>query len=576
MANITNRKALSDFTDANYPPIVQKIFANRGIKTTDDLDLSLSALLPISSLENVDEAANLLFSCIKAKQKIIILADYDADGATSCALAVRFLQAMGAVVDFIAPNRVKHGYGMTAAIVQEILPLKPKLIMTVDNGIANFDGVKLAKSNNCQVLITDHHLPANTLPDADVIVNPNLKSSSFASKNLAGVGVAFYVLCALHKKLLELGWYQLNLLTPAQPKDFLDLVAIGTMADVVPLDKNNRILIANGIKLIQRNKTRPGVKALFELSKCEYKHASCNDLAFYIAPRINAAGRMQDMKLGIKCLLDDNPETAFEKASELHFCNSQRRDVQQKMQQQCDDIINDIKLENLPTGICLFNSSWHEGVVGIVAGRLKEKYNRPAIVFAQATGEDEALLKGSARSISGLNIRDAFDNINKSLPLIEKFGGHAMAAGLTIKESNFTKFNQAFIAELQSQLTQEDFKQEILSDGSLSRDEFSLSFVKFLQQISPWGQEFLQPMFANYFFVLDARIVGEKHLKMIVRPDFKKWQDNNKIEIDAIAFNTIIENIATSNKPILMAYRLDINRWQGRENLQLIIEHIEA
>jgi len=551
-------------TNTELDGILHDIFAARGIKDQSELDLRLANLLPISSLANTDSAAELILDKIQRNRKILIIADFDADGATACALMLRTLSQLNANVSYIVPNRARHGYGLSQELALEILQLKPELLITVDNGISSFEGIKIAHDHNIQVIVTDHHLPAAELPVADIIINPNLKNETFASKNLCGVGVAFYLACALHKKLQEINWYEQKNLEPLNLTSLLDLVALGTVADVVVLDKNNRILIKAGLGQIRSGKACDGINALFKITGNNPQYALASDLAFKIAPRINAAGRLEDMSIGIECLATNDMAKTLKLAAMLDQINIERRAIEQEMQAEAKQIVNGFHTDdNLPFGLCLYKKSWHEGIVGIVAGRLKDKLHRPTIVFAQSGGK----FKGSARSVTKINIRDALESIDKMNPgLIDKFGGHAMAAGLMIAPDNFKDFTKAFDAVIRKELDEADLKGEIMSDGELAENEFTLEFANLLQNISPWGQSFPEPVFDGMFSVIDQRVVGEKHLKMILKPE------NCQVPLDAIAFNQ--KPLATSEKPIKMAYRLDVNRWQDNVSLQLIVVHI--
>jgi single-stranded-DNA-specific exonuclease len=547
------------------PDLLATVYANRGVQDVEDVNHHLSGLLPVLSLAHVEHAASLLDDCILAKNRIVIVADFDADGATSCALMVDFLRKAGADVSYKVPDRVRHGYGLSVAIVKEVLEtLSPTLIMTVDNGISNVEGVAYAKQAGCTVLISDHHLAPETLPDADVIVNPNQPGDDFASKNLAGVGVTFYIVCALYHRLCERG-------APpnAKPAEYLDLVALGTVADVVRLDKNNRILVANGLRRIQKRAARPGVYALFEVAGRDAHTAQTSDIGFGIGPRINAAGRMEDMAVGIACLLAPSDASARRLALLLDGINRERKAVQAQMQEEAEDILASIDMQDLPYGICLYDARWHEGVVGIVAGRLKERFHRPVIVFAK--GSDG--LKGSARSIPGMNIRDCLADIDRLHPgMIVRFGGHAAAAGLTLDEAHFDEFCQAFDTGVRQLLQAEDLEQMILTDAALDTDEFSLSLAQTLRHAAPWGQGFPEPVFDGRFVVQSVRVLQDKHLKLQVSPQ------NSALRLDAIWFNFEPEQQPDVEHVVQLAYQLDVNTYQGNQSLQLRVAalHIET
>lgn len=567
-AKIVRANKIGKFNNDIFPKIVQTVLANRGVNSVDEIDLSLKNLLPIHSLSNVDIAAKLIADTIYANEKILIVADFDADGATACAVMVRLLLQMGALVNFKVPHRINHGYGLSTAIVSDIILEKPDLIITVDNGISSHEGISMARKNGIKVLVTDHHLPADTLPDANVIVNPNLPGDNFASKNLAGVGVAFYVACGLHNYLKNDGWYSKSGIKEPIMTSVLDLVALGTVADVVPLDKNNRILVESGLKKIRNGNSCAGIKALFKVSNKDYKFALASDIGFMIGPRINAAGRMQDMTIGINCLLADTSEIAEPMAMDLNTINTERKEIEQTIRDEADSIVENFKSDNLPFGISLYGSTWHAGVVGIVAGRIKEKYNRPVIVFAKTTNN---MLKGSARSIKGMNIRDVIDNVDKcNKGLIDKFGGHAMAAGLSIHVDDFPVFKQKFNSEVAKLLSSKDLSLKIISDGSLASDDFSLELAEILQNITPWGHGFVEPVFDNDFFVIEYRVVGSKHLKLVLQPC------GTNLELDAIAFNMVPDILPPKRQSLKIAFQLDINRWQGRVGVQLRIIEIET
>jgi len=551
-------------TNTSLSGILHDIFANRGIKDQAELELRLSNLLPISSLGNVKAAADLILNAINADKRILVVADFDADGATACALVVRALRQLNANITYRVPNRSRHGYGLSAELVQETLKLEVDLIITVDNGIASFAGIALARENNIKVIVTDHHLPAANLPAANVIINPNLVSETFASKNLCGVGVAFYLVCALHDKLTQDNWYKEHNIKPLIPASYLDLAAFGTVADVVTLDKNNRILIKAGIGKIRSGSSCAGIKALLEIVSLKEQYVAASDIAFKLAPRINAAGRMEDMSIGIECLLSDDKTNAMKLAATLDSINQERQDIERTMQEQAKQVVDGFQADNdLPFGLCLYQKTWHEGIVGIVAGRLKEKLHRPVIAFAKNGNS----LKGSARSVHKINIRDALDSIDKNYPgLIDKFGGHAMAAGLNIKPHNFTAFAEAFDQTIRGQLTIDDMTGEILSDGQLGENEFNLAFAKLLRDISPWGQDFPEPIFDGEFAVLEQRVVGDKHLKMTLK------SQQSSIPLEAIAFNQPPLNL-TENL-VRIAYRLNLNYWQDNVSLQLVVLYI--
>ena len=551
-------------------PVLKRIYASRNIKSSEDLDYSLGSLIPYEELGGIDDAVILLQEMITQKKRILIVADFDADGATSCALAIRGLTAMGAEdVIYVVPNRFEHGYGLSPKIVDVALDHDPDLIVTVDNGISSISGVEHAKKNGIKVLITDHHLPGDKLPSADVIINPQLKDNKFPSKNLAGVGVVFYILLALRAKLKAENWFDKKNIKYPNLANLLDLVALGTISDLVPLDKNNRTMVAHGLKLMRKNKSKAGILAILNQSGRQLSTLTSGDLSFAIAPRLNAAGRLTDMSLGIECLLTDDKENATEMAKKLNQLNIERRQIQDNMEEQAftefEKYLQDTS-KKIPHGICIYNQNWHQGVVGILAAKIKEKFNRPVIVFAQ---ECQGILKGSARSITELHIKDVFDEIARLYPeLILTFGGHAMAAGLTIEESQFDRFSDAFNKVVNRYISSDSLEDQCLTDGELSGDDFSLPLALAIQNAGPWGQSFPEPIFVGQFKILDKRIVGESHLKL-------KLQSRNNNTLDAIAFNMTDDDWPSKLEQITSTYRLGINHYRGHSQVQLFIEHIE-
>ena len=566
---IVRRKRLlgDERLPADLNPVLQRVYAARSIRSASDLDYSLVRLLPLASLGGLAKAVALLETAIRERRRIVVVGDFDADGATSVALCLRALRMMGASdVHYLVPNRFEFGYGLTPEIVAVAAELKPDIIITVDNGISSIDGVAAANRHGIEVLITDHHLPGASLPDAAAIVNPNVKGDSFPSKNLAGVGVAFYVMLALRARLREQGWFEQQDIADPKLALLLDLVALGTVADVVPLDFNNRILVQQGIQRIRAGHCAPGIRALLEVGGRKPSRIVAADLGFIAGPRLNAAGRMDDMSVGIECLLADDETRARELAGKLDELNRDRREVETDMQAQALAAIKVMKLdaENLPVGLCLFQPDWHQGVIGILAARIKERFHRPVIAFARS---GDGMLKGSARSVSGLHIRDALDAVATRHPgLIPHFGGHAMAAGLSLEESGYAVFAQAFDEEISRHLTQDDLAGVVFSDGELSGRELSLETAQLLRDASPWGQGFPEPVFEGNFDVLSHRVVGQRHMKMMLRPL------GGENEIDAIAFNT--PELPEPCRQLHMAYRLDVNEYRGRVTVQLIIEYI--
>ena len=551
-------------------PVLKRIYASRNIKSSEDLDYSLGSLIPYEELSGVDDAVILLQEMITQKKRILIVADFDADGATSCALAIRGLTAMGAEdVIYVVPNRFEHGYGLSPKIVDVALDHDPDLIVTVDNGISSISGVEHAKKNGIKVLITDHHLPGDKLPSADVIINPQLKEDKFPSKNLAGVGVIFYILLALRAKLKAENWFDEKNIKYPNLANLLDLVALGTISDLVPLDKNNRTMVAHGLKLMRKNKSKVGILAILNQSGRQLSTLTSGDLSFAIAPRLNAAGRLTDMSLGIECLLTDDKENATEMAKKLNQLNIERRQIQDNMEEQAftefEKYLQDTS-KKIPHGICIYNQNWHQGVVGILAAKIKEKFNRPVVVFAQ---ECQGILKGSARSITELHIKDVFDEIARLYPeLILTFGGHAMAAGLTIEESQFDRFSDVFNKVVDRYISSDSLEDQCLTDGELSGDDFSLPLALAIQNAGPWGQSFPEPIFVGQFKILDKRVVGESHLKL-------KLQSRNNNTLDAIAFNMTGDDWPSKLEQITSTYRLGINNYRGHSQIQLFIEHIE-
>lgn len=573
MKKITRRTVhqFQPFSDHLHPAL-QRIYAARGIVSEEQVDLRLSQLIPPQKLKGLQAALGLLQQALEKRWRILIVGDFDADGATSSALSVLALRALGAAhVDYLVPNRFEYGYGLTPEIVAVAQQNKPDLIITVDNGISSISGVQAAKDAGIHVLVTDHHLPADELPNADAIVNPNQPGCPFPSKNLAGVGVIFYVMTALRTHLQGIGWFEQQNLPVPNMADYLDIVALGTVADVVPLDHNNRILVEHGLRRIRAKRCRPGVTALIEVAKRHQNRLVSSDLGFAIGPRLNAAGRLDDMSHGIECLLTDNPRLARDLAIELDQLNQDRKSIEFSMQNEALAILNQLQFEkdHLPWGLTLFRKDWHQGVIGILASRIKDRFHRPVIAFAPG---DEGELKGSARSIPGLHIRDALDAVASHHPgLITKFGGHAMAAGLSLPQANFDTFKTAFDSEVRRLLTEDDLKGEVLSDGELQADELDLPFAKLLRNAGPWGQGFPEPVFDGEFELLEQRIVGEKHLKMVLTVP-----QSNRL-MDGIAFNVDLNQWPNNKaKRVRLAYKLDVNEYRGVENPQLMVEHLAA
>jgi single-stranded-DNA-specific exonuclease len=552
------------------PPLLERIYLNRGIDSGEQLDLALGKLLRTEALGGMQTATALLWQAIEEERRILVVGDFDADGATSSALAIRALRAMGARdIHYLVPNRFDFGYGLTAPLVEVARELDPWLIITVDNGISSTEGVATARELGIQVLVTDHHLPPEELPAAHAIVNPNLQDDAFPSKALAGVGVIFYVMAALRSRLRELGWFQSRGIAEPNLAEYLDLVALGTVADVVPLDHNNRILVQNGLQRIRSGRCCAGIRALLEVSGRDLETVTSSDLGFFAGPRLNAAGRLEDMSVGIECLLTDDPQVARELAMQLDSLNRQRREIESTMKEQALAALEPLQLasETLPAGICLFDDSWHQGVVGIVASRVKERYHRPVIVFA---AENDDMLKGSARSIQGVHIRDLLDAIATEHPgLIRKFGGHAMAAGLSLPRAGLAEFRTLFDRYVRMQVDEQQLRGCMLSDGPLAKEELTIDQARLLRDAGPWGQGFPEPLFDDRFLVLSQRIVGGNHLKLQLAPE--KFPE---LRLEAIAFNQAEEHQLVTGQLLQAVYRLDINAWKGRESLQLILQAI--
>ncbi len=551
-------------------PVLKRVFVARGITSESELALGLDRLLPAKMLSGADEAAVLLHRVIAAGGKILIVGDFDTDGATSCALAVRALKMMGAErVDYLVPNRFGFGYGLSPAIVEEALKRNPDLLVTVDNGISSIDGVAAAVAAGVPVLVTDHHLPGDELPAAAVLVNPQLPDDSFPSKNLAGVGVIFYVMLALRAHLRSLDWFSQNRLPEPNLAELLDLVALGTVADVVPLDHNNRIMVHQGLQRIRAGKGCAGISAIIEVANRSQSRLTATDLGFAVAPRLNAAGRLDDMSLGIECLLAERPQAARAMAKQLDELNHSRRHIEGEMVDQAMAGLSDIleqQESELPVGLCIYRREWHQGVVGILASRIREHFHRPVIGFAPA---QDGLIKGSARSVPGLHLRDLLAEIDLKYPgMIVRFGGHAMAAGLTLHEDCFERFSQAFDLETQRHLGAADLFGVIRSDGALKPEEFTLELAELLRRASPWGQGFLEPRFDGEFSIRTWRIVGKRHLKLELVPD------GTDDSIAAIAFNQT--DAFPECDRIHIAYRLDINQFRGTGTIQLVVENIQA
>jgi single-stranded-DNA-specific exonuclease len=569
MKKIVIRDVPDNIAPLHKHPLLHRIYAARGITSANELDCDLKHLLPYNSLKDIAQATTCLAAAIQENNHVLIVGDFDTDGATSTALAILTLKAFGLKnVSYLIPNRFEYGYGLTPEIVAVAATKKPHLIMTVDNGIASPDGVRAANELGIKVLITDHHLPGNEIPQAQAIVNPNQQGDEFPSKSLAGVGVVFYLMLAVRANLRDTGWFTSQNIVEPNMAHFLDLVALGTVADAVTLDRNNRILVTQGVNRIKSGNCRLGIKALLAITKRNYEKASTYDLGFVIAPRINAAGRLDDMSLGVECLLSDDPVKTRSIAKELNGMNDERRSIEDDMQHQASRLVANLQLEqNLPPGLCIFEESWHQGVLGILAGRLKDKLHRPVIAFT-AINDNE--IKGSARSVDNVHIKNVLDNIAAKNPgLISKFGGHAMAAGLTLKRENYETFAQAFATEVEKHLTLEDLHGIIHTDGELPAEYFHLSTAELLQAAGPWGAGFSEPIFFGEFALTGQSLVGKKHLKLTLR------HLNTSQEVGAICFNInpgVWPNPRYAKAKVI--YRLNINDYNSQRNLQLIINEI--
>jgi len=567
---IIRRRVLEVGAPANLhaSTLLSRLYALRGVRSEHELDASLERMIPIRELDGIEAAVQLLLQHHADQSRIVIIGDFDTDGATSTAVVVRQLRRLGfQQVEFLVPNRFQFGYGLTPEIVALAAQNKPDLIITVDNGISSVAGVAAANALNIPVLVTDHHLAGHELPAAAAIVNPNAPGNRFPSKALAGVGVAFYLMAALTRAMTERGFVDAKGTSVAE---LLDLVALGTVADVVSLDANNRVLVAQGMKRIRAGRCVPGIRAMLEAANKRLETCVAADLGFQVGPRLNAAGRLDDMTLGIQCLLTDNITTARAIAAQLTQMNLDRRDIEQQMQAEALLALAQMQLdvEHLPLGLCLYEEHWHQGVVGLVASRVKDRLHRPVIAMARA---DDSALKGSARSIPGVHIRDVLDAVAAHHPgLIDKFGGHAMAAGLSIGADKLDAFRIAFDKEVNRWMTHDDAIGVVHSDGELGSNEFRLEIAKQLRESGPWGQNFPEPLFDGEFRVIESRILGERHLKL------KVAIGNDSCE--AIAFRHFDHDDAPqvrNGDNVRLAYRLDVNEFRGEEKLQLIVEYLE-
>ena len=581
MTNLLQRRSANpdlDLPDSLHP-LIQRIYSQRAVLSAEELELGLDNLLSPDRMYGMEQAVDLLVDVLQQQKHILIVSDFDVDGATSCALAIKALTQFGAKqVEYIVPNRFEYGYGLTPEIVGLAKTLDPYLLITVDNGTSSIDGVQAAKQAGIKVLITDHHLAAEELPNADAIVNPNLLNCEFPSKCIAGVGVIFYVMLALRSRLRDMNWFADHDLQEPHMAAFLDLVALGTVADVVPLDRNNRILVDEGLKRIRAGRTCPGILALLEVANRKVRQLSASDLGFSLGPRLNAAGRLDDMSTGIECLLAEKQGSAYELALQLDAMNQDRKQIEADMREQAFAYLEELVLEEdgIPPALCVYDPRWHQGVVGILASRIKDRFNRPVIAFAKACkdesrGEIGVELKGSARSIKGFHIRDALDAVACHYPgLITRFGGHAMAAGLSLDKSRLTEFTKAFEEEAARLLSEEQLTATLFSDGEIETDWLSMEIAEKLERAGPWGQEFPEPLFDGRFELMQFRAVGEKHLKMLLSPI-----GSPGFTVDAIAFN-----VETGLWPIddtceiEIVYRMEVNEFRGNRSLQLVVERI--
>lgn len=555
---------------ASLPPLLRRLYALRGVQGEQELERGVKGMLPWQQLDGIDDAVSLLQQALADGRRIMVVGDFDADGATSTALTVLALRSMGgAAVDYLVPNRFEDGYGLSPEVVGQAAARGAELIVTVDNGISSHAGVDVAHAKGMQVLVTDHHLPGETLPAAEAIVNPNLRGCAFPSKSLAGVGVAFYLMLALRARLRDSGWFEQRALAMPNLAELLDLVALGTVADVVPLDANNRILVYQGLNRIRAGKCRPGIRALLEVANRDARQLAANDLGFALGPRLNAAGRLDDMSIGVALLLSDDIAQARMLANDLDALNQTRREIEQGMQVEALHLCDQLERTSteLPYGLAMYHPEWHQGVVGILASRIKERFHRPVIAFAPA---GDGILKGSGRSVPGLHMRDALERLDMLNPgLMMKFGGHAMAAGLSLEEARFDEFRQRFGELVGEWLDPAMLEGVIWSDGELAMQELSLTTAELLREGGPWGQAFPEPTFDGKFRILQQRLVGEKHLKLMVEPL------GGGPLLDGIAFNVDTTLWPDSSvREVELAYKLDVNEFRGNRNVQLLIQHL--
>ncbi|EOT5498975.1 single-stranded-DNA-specific exonuclease RecJ [Citrobacter koseri] len=555
---------------ADLPPLLRRLYASRGVRCAQELERSVKGMLPWQQLSGVEKAVEILYNAFREGTRIVVVGDFDADGATSTALSVLGMRSLGCNnISYLVPNRFEDGYGLSPEVVDQAHARGAQLIVTVDNGISSHTGVEHARALGIPVVVTDHHLPGDTLPDAEAIINPNLRDCDFPSKSLAGVGVAFYLMLALRTFLRDKGWFDERGITPPNLAELLDLVALGTVADVVPLDANNRILTWQGLSRIRAGKCRPGIKALLEVSNRDPQKLAASDLGFALGPRLNAAGRLDDMSVGVALLLCDNIGEARVLANELDALNQTRKEIEQGMQAEALTLCEKLERsrETLPGGLAMYHPEWHQGVVGILASRIKERFHRPVIAFAPA---GDGTLKGSGRSIQGLHMRDALERLDTLYPgMMLKFGGHAMAAGLSLEEAQFEHFQQRFGELVTEWLDPSLLQGEVVSDGPLSVAEMTMEVAQLLRDAGPWGQMFPEPLFDGRFRLLQQRLVGERHLKVMVEPV------GGGPLLDGIAFNVDTACWPDNGvREVQLAYKLDINEFRGNRSLQLIIDHL--
>ena len=569
MKKIITRKVPENVPLLHQHPLLNRIYAARGVTSASELDYDLARLLPYNLLKGIQPAVECLAQALQEQQRVLIVGDFDADGATSTALAVLALKALGLKnISYLIPSRFDFGYGLTPEIVAVAAKQQPQLIVTVDNGITSVDGVKAAKTLGIKVLVTDHHLPGDELPEADAIVNPNQHGDQFLSKHLAGVGVIFYLMIAVRSHLRDIGWFASQNIPAPNLAQFLDLVALGTVADVVNLDHNNRVLVAQGLQRIRSGKCRMSIKALLAITKRNFENTLASDLGFVIAPRINAVGRLDDMSIGVECLLTEDVERARSIAKQLDALNNERRGIEEDMRRQAARILDDLQLQqDLPSGLCIFEETWHQGVLGILASRLKDKLHRPVIAF---TAISETEIRGSARSIDSVHMRNVLNKISLQNPgLITRFGGHAMAAGLSLGRESYEMFVQVFATEVEQHMVLADLDGYAYTDGGLPAEYFNIATAELLRDSGPWGEGFPEPAFFDEFILVNQRLVGQKHLKLTLRPL------ETDQEVDAICFNinlNIWPNFRSAKAKLV--YRLGINEYMGRRSLQLMVDEL--